>query len=508
MEASRPVHGFIRRSRWLLRIAGLLVPKSQRKAWYEEQCAQIWHWAHFLHESGRLNAATRLDLEKHLWGAFSNALWHRFDRDKAVKWLSEGPRTPRFCLSVIAAVLLIAIISTGFAPTIRSSLSRLPYGNADRLADLSFNNNFIHYHSDTLFVAASRWAAQSTTTDAIAAYSWQPADLATPGGSLSVISARVSPDFFDVLGVGAGRGRLFHSGDDKQCANCVVISHHLWQYGFHSDPAVIGKQIAFQDGTFTVVGVLSSYFWFTSPEISIWTVNESHVRSFNSAARTGAVLRLRPGATVKEAAREFSRLITQAGNFGGIDITSLKDRVRQGTEIYLLFILLAFLGSLALLAYRLRSSSGPRIRLQLHENHRWWLFFAAKTLLLLVTCLVVSLEGTRRAFLMFTGAIPPFAGPVCTWLFLVTTVLAITWSLHDQGRRCRFCLKRLGHEIYVGAPACLLLDWWGTELVCSQGHGMLHVPEMHASWLEMEHWTPLDDSWKPLFESESEDVKV
>lgn len=55
----------------------------------------------------------------------------------------------------------------------------------------------------------------------------------------------------------------------------------------------------------------------------------------------------------------------------------------------------------------------------------------------------------------------------------------------------------------MGAPSYLLLDWWGTELVCSEGHGVLHVPEMSSSWLEFEQWVHMDESWKPLFEEDT-----
>jgi hypothetical protein len=503
MQASGPVRGLIWQSRWLLRIASLLVPGSQRKAWYEQQYAQVWHWIHFLHESKKLNTATRLEVAKHLGGAFPDALWRRFDRNKAVKWMDEGPRTPRFCLLALGAVLLFAVVATGFAPTIRSSLSRLPYRDPERLAHLSLNNSFIRVHSDSLFLAASRWAAESKTTEAVSAYAWEPGTIASPGVGVDVISARVSPDFFETLGVGAGMGRLFHAGDEKQCVGCIIISYDLWQHGFHHDPAIIGKQVVFQGNASTIVGVLPSRFEFVSPEISVWDVAESRANAFTTTARTGAVLRLHPNVTISQASAEFSQLV---GSVSSIDLISIKARMRQDADIYVLFTMLAFLGSLVLLAYRLVNSSGPKVHLNRRESYRWWMFFAVKTVLLLANCFLISLEGTRRAFLVFTGVVPPFAGPLCTWLFLVTTVVVLSWSLRDQCRRCRFCLKRLGHEISVGAPAYLLLDWGGTELVCSQGHGMLHVPEMPTSWLELEHWTPLDDSWKPLFESE--DLKV
>jgi hypothetical protein len=503
MKPPRPIRGLIWQTRFLLRVAGLLVPMERRRDWYERWCADVWHWAHFLYESGRLNIATRLELFRHVWGAFSDGLWQRVNRDKVMKLLREGPRTPRFCLLTLAILFFIAFVATGFAPTIRSSFSRLPYKNPEHLAYLSFNNNFVRIRSDSLFLAASRWATQTKSAEAVSAFSWESDEISAAGGPVQVISARVSPDFFGTLGVAAGAGRLFHSGDEKECPGCIVISHGLWLYGFHKDPAIIGKQVVLQGRSAKIAGVLRAHFWFTSPEISVWTLTDFRPDAFTTANRSGVVLRLRPSTTRSQAAAEFSSFATATS---GIEVGSISALVRQGTDIYLLFTMLALIGSLALLAFRLVNSSSPKVHLGFRDKWRWWAFFALKVLLLLADCFLISLEGTRRVFLLLNGVVPTFAGPLCTWLFLVTTVLALSWALRDQCRRCRLCLKRLGHEISVGAPAYLLLDWWGTELVCSQGHGMLHVPEMQASWMEVEHWTPLDDSWKPLFESE--DVKA
>jgi hypothetical protein len=123
-------------------------------------------------------------------------------------------------------------------------------------------------------------------------------------------------------------------------------------------------------------------------------------------------------------------------------------------------------------------------------------------LLLLATCFVFSLEACGRISILLTGSIQPLVGPSSTWLFLVSSMAALSWCLYDQTRRCRVCLKRLSNEVSVGAPSYLLLDWWGTELVCSDGHGLLHVPEMQSSWLEVEQWVQLDESWKSLFEGD------
>jgi hypothetical protein len=43
------------------------------------------------------------------------------------------------------------------------------------------------------------------------------------------------------------------------------------------------------------------------------------------------------------------------------------------------------------------------------------------------------------------------------------------------------------------------LNWAGTEMVCSEGHGVLYVPESSANSLDQDRWSKLDDSWANLF---------
>lgn len=448
-------------------------------------------------------------MTKYVWGAFSEALWLRFNRDKVLRWLHVVPRAPRFSLLAVAFLFVVVVIASGFAPTIRWAFSRLPYNDPNRLVELTPSGSLIPSHVDTVFITAQEWSQQSKTAESISAYSWDGGRITTAVGKELVTSARVAPNFFEVLGVNASAGRLFHPGDENDCSNCIVISHWLWENSFHGDRAILGQQVTYQGSASTIVGVLPERFWFISPEISVWTLRHSFGRAFNYADRTGVLVRLRPGVSRREAAAEFDRLVRDSGPgaaYAHAELTPIANPMRQGILIYLLFSLLALIVSAVMLAIRLARSVSPKVHFEIRDNWRWWAYFTAKTVLLLATCFVASLEGTRRALLAFTGSVPPYAGTISSWLLLVTTVLAVTWSLHDQYRRCRICLKRLEHESYVGVPARLLLDWWGTESVCSQGHGMLHVPEMKASWLEEEHWIQLDDSWKPLFDPEEAKV--
>jgi hypothetical protein len=71
--------------------------------------------------------------------------------------------------------------------------------------------------------------------------------------------------------------------------------------------------------------------------------------------------------------------------------------------------------------------------------------------------------------------------------------------LHGHRYRCPHCLKPLGHAAVVGSPSASFLDWYGVELVCSQGHGLVHVPDMPTTWFPAPRWVALDASWSELF---------
>ena len=50
-----------------------------------------------------------------------------------------------------------------------------------------------------------------------------------------------------------------------------------------------------------------------------------------------------------------------------------------------------------------------------------------------------------------------------------------------------------------GAPSQTLLEWYGAELVCRRGHGLLHRAEAMTSYMGRPGWHHLDDSWRGLF---------
>jgi hypothetical protein len=89
--------------------------------------------------------------------------------------------------------------------------------------------------------------------------------------------------------------------------------------------------------------------------------------------------------------------------------------------------------------------------------------------------------------------------PVQAHGLLIGYVLALRWALLDQRRRCPVCLRVLTNPTPIGCPSQTFLEWYGTELICARGHGLLHVPEILTSCYSSPRWLYLDRSWSSLF---------
>jgi len=72
----------------------------------------------------------------------------------------------------------------------------------------------------------------------------------------------VSANYFDVLGVRPVLGRAFLPAEDEKPggAPVTVISYRLWQMHFAADPQIVGKEIAIDQHSYTIVGVTPPEF--------------------------------------------------------------------------------------------------------------------------------------------------------------------------------------------------------------------------------------------------------
>ena len=80
------------------------------------------------------------------------------------------------------------------------------------------------------------------------------------GGPEVIKGEFVTENYFDVLKVGALKGRTFAKDEGQTPTPVVVLSEHLWRAHFDSDSGIIGRQISLNGLSFTVIGVASKDF--------------------------------------------------------------------------------------------------------------------------------------------------------------------------------------------------------------------------------------------------------
>ena len=184
--------------RWcnlILYAACPIVPTPRRADWLRERRREVWHWVHFLVESDRLTIQTEQELFRYCWRSFADAFWCRFNRDKTLAFLQSYPATPRFCL---LSIFLIVLAALAVSPV---SLWRSPeYArNAGSLLSVSLNGNSHWLEPELLWDAAVDWSHNPLVASA-ATYAWRPSVIAGPAGKQDVLSARVTPEIFKLLG--------------------------------------------------------------------------------------------------------------------------------------------------------------------------------------------------------------------------------------------------------------------------------------------------------------------
>jgi hypothetical protein len=115
-----------------------------------------------------------------------------------------------------------------------------------------------------------------------------------------------------------------------------------------------------------------------------------------------------------------------------------------------------------------------------------WVFLAIKISLLVPTAVCGCL------------ALFPIMPPLASWGMFLGLSFGFRWALMDQRERCPVCLRLLSNPTRIGDPSQAFLGWYGTELVCSHGHGILYVPGNSMSWYETQCWQYLDPTWNHL----------
>jgi hypothetical protein len=486
----------------MISLAAFLVPSSMRADWKREWTAKIWHQWQFLAHVKEWNGQEAVHLLRHSAGAFSDAAWHFRSYPELDKHRREWIRSPWTTLAVLfGGLLLIACLSSGFSAT-RLLLTGASKEEAQQV--------FLWVHS--LLGARDKglpadvvpaWAKYSTSLEAIAPFDIDRRRLTSSAlVNLSPLVIDTEPSIFNVLHVQPMLGVLpkAHALNEQQRSpsNSLVIDYWTWKAAAKSNHQVIGSRMRVGKEWVPIVAVLPKHFYFLSRQPSAFLVQQSMY-----SGRVMVVARAKPYVSKAKLYRELVKIAEDSCYYflaGQLRVEYLSHAIWAPVQFFGVAVLVAVLLAVCVCGVRFRN-----VRRAWDAAHRVVTlrrsgYFLAKTSLALLLILFAGLEWSRPETSILFASKDAASGLWLVWFFVVGTMGVLFWAIADQRARCKECLRLLCSPVRIGCPGCLLLDWSGTELLCSEGHGVLHVPELASSWnTDSGHWITLDESWRELF---------
>ncbi|HUA64101.1 MAG TPA: ABC transporter permease [Verrucomicrobiae bacterium] len=229
-------------------------------------------------------------------------------------------RDPEF---TIVAVLILGLgigANTAIFSVVNALLLRsLPLQDPGRLVYLSAYDPSRHLSGGGISLTAYETLRDGNRSfTGITAFVGGGFILTGAGDPESLSAARVSPNFFDVLGAHPVLGRGFRPDEgDEGSRPLAVISHSLWSRRFSSDPNIVGKPVTLGQEVYTIIGVAPSAFPFPFPGVDVWVsriikyggLQPEQIRA--GAGMLTAIARLRSGISASQAEAEAAVLAQQ-----------------------------------------------------------------------------------------------------------------------------------------------------------------------------------------------------
>ena len=270
--------------------------------------------------------------------------------------LSYGIRAMRRSPGFTAAAVLTLGLGIGattavFTVVYAVLLRPLPYPQPDRLVyikeNLATGLNF--FSTPREYVA---WQKQSQTMSQLGAYMWDRATLTGAGPAERVVCGAVTASFLELLGAQPVLGRVFRPEEERAGGESVaLISYSLWKRSFGGEAAALGKTLAVDGKSYTVIGVLPAafrvpdrYSSLKERDYDVWVPF-----GIDSTGASGFVLlrtvgRLKPGVSRATAQAELDTILQpllRKGRTKHVVLVDWHDEISGGVRKSLFFFLAA-----------------------------------------------------------------------------------------------------------------------------------------------------------------------
>jgi putative ABC transport system permease protein len=258
---------------------------------------------------------------------------------------SLATRPGFFAVCVVTLALGVASVSAIFSVVNGTLLKPLPYPDAHEIIRINRMQGqwggpvSPHLMDDWAAAAGDLWVASG-------AFTQTTINLTGDGDARRLAAYRVTPGFWDVMGLQPALGRYFGAPEETQRETVVVLSHALWTSRFAGNPDVIGTDIVLNGVAHRIVAVTpASYRYPGSAEVYLPTHIDYAVQERGSNFLF-VLARMRPGAAVEQVdavlATTNARLANEyPANHAGLSarVTALPDLLNSSVKQPLLILL-------------------------------------------------------------------------------------------------------------------------------------------------------------------------
>jgi putative ABC transport system permease protein len=173
-------------------------------------------------------------------------------------------RKPGFTLAIVLTLALgIGANTAIFSVTDKLLFRSLPVKEPQQLVLIKSVSVYPHFVSDLFsYPNYSDYRTQNQVLSGLAGFDTTYLELKTGDRVERIASEYVSANYFDLLGIGAARGRAFSHEEDKAPGTqpVAVVSDAFWRNRFGADPNLIGRTLTLNGIPLMVIGIAPPNF--------------------------------------------------------------------------------------------------------------------------------------------------------------------------------------------------------------------------------------------------------
>ena len=478
--------------RSILRSASWLLLTEARAEWLQEWRAELWHAREAATVDGECSVAQEQALLPFCMGAYKDAWCLRRMRTRKAQPLILFRGSAVQCLVSLAAVLGVCVVLARLLPTVHATENPTLYRMNSGLVLIQNSQSEDNSRPTVPAQLFETWRARPQRYfDGIAFYRVQTEGI--HGETMHATQwkvAHATTNLFALLGL-----RVLEAAElmDDDAMPRLILSEAAWKRDFGGRVEALGTEVQVGTRTARVAAVLPLGAWRLAGEADAWLLDKN--------AMTGNGYVVAHLTSLGRGAMTTDRVQIAAYNSDSQDedlwAVTFHERTRGPMGIYLFTLFLALLSLPAITSVSLDEYSFCMHKPSWRKRFCRWSFLIAKTALVLPIGYYLSLD---LAYAHAAGYSALAENVQLLTSFLIC-LFGLRWVLLDQRQRCPVCLRRVTHPAQVGQASRMFLAWNGTELMCTSGHTLLHVPGLPTSWFSTQRWLYLDGSWEFLFAS-------